>query len=111
MRAGLVEDMKELGKYPWTGHSALMGIIQRKWQDTDIVLAYFGSRLKQARDRYQEFVEAGIAQGRRKDLVGGGLVRSAGGCRYFRFEERVYGLPQTSGFSEAENSCNVYYRR
>jgi len=79
VRAGLVEDMKELRKYPWTGHSALMGIIQRKWQDTDTVLAYFGSRLKQARDRYQEFVEAGIAQGRRKDLVGGGLVRSAGG--------------------------------
>lgn len=79
VRAGLVEDMKELGEYPWTGHSALMGIIQRKWQDTDTVLAYFGSRLKQARDRYQEFVEAGIAQGRRKDLVGGGLVRGAGG--------------------------------
>ena len=67
MRAGLVEDIKELRKYPWTGHSALMGIIQRKWQDTDTVPAYFGSRLKQAQDRYQEFVEAGIAQGRRKD--------------------------------------------
>jgi putative transposase len=79
VRAGLVEDMKELRKYPWTGHSALMGTIQREWQDTDTVLAYFGSRLKQARDRYQEFVEAGIAQGRREDLVGGGLVRSAGG--------------------------------
>ena len=28
VRAGLVEDMKELGKYPRTGHSALTGIIQ-----------------------------------------------------------------------------------
>lgn len=27
------------------------------------------------------------------------------GLRYFRFEERVYGLRQTSGFSEVENSC------
>jgi putative transposase len=56
-----------------------LGTVRREWQDTDTVLAYFGSRRKQARDRYQEFVEAGIAQGRREDLVGGGLARSAGG--------------------------------
>lgn len=71
--------MNELRKYSWTGHSAMMGAVRRKWQDTETVLAYFGSRRKEARDRYQEFLAAGIAQGRREDLVGGGLARSAGG--------------------------------
>ncbi|MCG6538456.1 MAG: hypothetical protein L7F78_28000, partial [Syntrophales bacterium LBB04] len=32
-----------------------------------------------ARQRYRRFVEKGIAQGRRDDLAGGGLIRSAGG--------------------------------
>ena len=32
-----------------------------------------------ARQRYHEFVEKGISVGRRKDLTGGGLIRSMGG--------------------------------
>ena len=43
------------------------------------VLKHFGKTLKEARRRYREFVEKGIKQGRRTDLQGGGLVRSAGG--------------------------------
>ena len=43
------------------------------------VLQYFGKSLKEARRRYRQFVEKGIKQGRREDLQGGGLVRSAGG--------------------------------
>jgi len=43
------------------------------------VLLYFGKATKTARRRYREFVEKGIKQGTRKDLQGGGLVRSAGG--------------------------------
>ena len=43
------------------------------------VLRFFGKNLKEARRRYREFVEKGIKQGRREDLQGGGLVRSAGG--------------------------------
>ena len=42
------------------------------------VLLHFGETKKVARRRYREFVEKGIAQGRRTDLQGGGLVRSAG---------------------------------
>ncbi len=43
------------------------------------VLQFFGKSLKEAHRRYRVFVEKGIKQGRREDLQGGGLVRSAGG--------------------------------
>jgi len=45
------------------------------------VLRYFGNSLRGARTNYRRFVEKGIKQGRRKDLQGGGLIRSAGGDR------------------------------
>ncbi|RZB29811.1 MAG: hypothetical protein SRB1_02091 [Desulfobacteraceae bacterium Eth-SRB1] len=43
------------------------------------VLKHFGENLKEARRKYRRFVEKGIKQGRRTDLQGGGLMRSAGG--------------------------------
>jgi putative transposase len=39
----------------------------------------FGEKLGAAKRGYRSFVEKGIAQGRRQDLTGGGLLRSAGG--------------------------------
>ncbi len=56
-----------------------MDKMKRDWQDTDIVLSYFGSGRKIAIFRYEKFVKDGINQGRRPDLVGGGLIRSLGG--------------------------------
>ena len=79
VRAGAVRDMRSLGEYPWTGHSALTGKVRRDWQDTDTVLAYFGNGKKKAALEYEEFVKEGISQGRRPELVGGGLIRSLGG--------------------------------
>jgi hypothetical protein len=79
VRAGLVKGLTDLRRYPWTGHAAMMGIVARAWQDTAAVLAYFGRTRRQALQRYEEFVGEGIAQGRRPDLVGGGLLRSLGG--------------------------------
>jgi len=49
------------------------------WQDKGKTLGLFAGRLKSARKKYRKFVENGISQGRRPDLIGGGLVRSAGG--------------------------------
>ena len=43
------------------------------------VLLHFGDTQKLARRRYREFIKKGIAQGRRPEFQGGGLVRSAGG--------------------------------
>ncbi len=79
LRAGMLSSLEELAEYPWTGHSALLGRVSRPWQATDAILAYFGRRPRQAIARYAEFVAAGLPLGRRPELAGGGLLRSAGG--------------------------------
>ena len=78
LRAGLVKDLKELGRNPWSGHSALVGKVKRKWQNTGYVLSYFGGSYS-ARKNYSQYINEGIDQGRRAELVGGGLIRSMGG--------------------------------
>lgn len=79
LRAGLVRDLRELQTYPYTGHAALVGKSVRPWQETDDVLSRFHSRKSEAIKAYRTFVAEGVSQGRRPDLMGGGLVRSAGG--------------------------------
>jgi len=56
-----------------------MGDKTRDWQDADYVLTYFGKQRYSARKHYFAFVSEGIHQGRRDDLMGGGLIRSLGG--------------------------------
>ena len=56
-----------------------MGKEKRDWQDADKVLALFANRPSSARRGYRQFVEDGIKMGRRPELTGGGLIRSAGG--------------------------------
>jgi hypothetical protein len=79
LRAGLVRSMHQLDRYRYCGHSGLMGKINYGWQDSHYVLKLFGKRISSARKRYREFVEKGMKKGRRPDLIGGGLVRTAGG--------------------------------
>lgn len=79
LRAKLVKDLKELEAYPYSGHPTLVGKISRPWQETDEVLSRFGERRSQAITKYREFVAEGLHQGRRPDLMGGGLVRSVSG--------------------------------
>jgi putative transposase len=79
VRGGLVQRLSELRRYPWAGHSAIMGVAQRTWQDTAAVLSYFGRKRREAIGQYEAFVGEGVAQGRRPELVGGGLIRSQGG--------------------------------
>jgi len=79
VRAGIVRTMEELEKYPWCGHGAVLGALKCGWMDTDYVLAQFGSRKGKAREAYRGFVAEGMGMGRRKELTGGGLIRSLGG--------------------------------
>ena len=79
LRAGLVKDLKALATYWKCGHSALMGKRKYKWQNKDYVLGLFGKTVSSARRSYSAFVKKGASQGRRPDLVGGGLIRSVGG--------------------------------
>lgn len=79
LRAGLVDDLKGLDKYPFSGHGVLMGKHKQSWQNSDGVLSLFGKRVGSARRAYRAFVAKGMEQGRREDLTGGGLIRSTGG--------------------------------
>jgi REP element-mobilizing transposase RayT len=79
VRACLVPDLRALDRYPWTGHSALIGRCLRPWQTTAAVLERFAATGDRARTRYRAFIRAGLRQGRRPELQGGGLRRSAGG--------------------------------
>jgi len=95
LRARLVENLKSLDNYPWSGHSVLIGkqknplvpeippaIEENKYlaeKTVENVLQYFGKSLKEARRKYRQFVEKGIKHGQREDLQGGGLIRSSGG--------------------------------
>jgi len=79
LRAKVVVDLKELDRYPYCGHSALMGKKKRQWQDVAYVLGFFAKRVGEARKGYESYVRDGIALGRRPELTGGGLIRSLGG--------------------------------
>jgi REP element-mobilizing transposase RayT len=105
LRVGLVNDLRELDKYHWAGHSAILGkrknpliahlpnqqnklkkpnkpserekpLAEKTIED---ILLLFGNNLGEARKRYRHFVKQGVSQGTRSELQGGGLVRSAGG--------------------------------
>jgi len=79
LRARQSSSLEQLVSYPWCGHSRLLGTIETNWQETDELLHWFGQKRSQARQRYAEFVSEGMKQGKRPELVGGGLIRSSGG--------------------------------
>jgi len=101
LRANLVPDLLALRRYPWSGHSALLGLVPRPWQATAEILGRFAARPSRARAAYEAFVQTGEAQGHRPDLEGGGLIRSAGGWaavatlrkgrEAFQADERILG--------------------
>jgi REP element-mobilizing transposase RayT/lambda repressor-like predicted transcriptional regulator len=79
IRAGTVKGLDCLESYRYAGHGVILGKNQHEWQDANKILKLFAERVSTARRRYREFVAKAINQGRRPELVGGGLVRSAGG--------------------------------
>jgi len=78
-----------------------MAKIKDQWQDVDTVLALFGKQKYAARKKYRVFVEKGILEGKKSELTGGGLIRSAGGWSvlkslrrmnvHFKSDERILG--------------------
>ncbi|MDA8141019.1 MAG: transposase [Desulfobacteraceae bacterium] len=89
LRAKMVESIASLDQYPWSGHSSIMGHSAHDWHDAVFVLNWFGKRMRDARLAYRDFVEKGIAMGRQPALVGGGLVRSAGGWAEVKALRRI----------------------
>jgi REP element-mobilizing transposase RayT len=79
LRASVVKSIEELDRYRWSGHSVLVGKRANEWQECGYVLRQFADKPKTAMRVYRQFVDEGVDQGRRPELVGGGLVRSSGG--------------------------------
>lgn len=75
LRVRVVASMEDLDRFAWAGHSVVMGMGTLDGQAVDEVLVRFGTRPGEARQRYREFIAAGVAAGQRQELVGGGLRR------------------------------------
>jgi REP element-mobilizing transposase RayT len=84
LRAKQVSDLKKLERYPYCGHTVLLGHLPNDWQSMDETLKLFGENVFLARGRYRKFLEKGVNQGKRPELVGGGLIRSIGGWQAFK---------------------------
>jgi putative transposase len=122
LRAKLVEGMKELDRFAYCGHGVLMGKVNAEWQNTAYIARLFDKHLPTARRRYRNFVQKGIADGKRNDLVGGGLIRSAGGWAAVKMlrkakafqkgDERILGDGEfvDSVISEAKETYERKYR-
>ncbi len=89
LRAKLVASMAELDRFEFCGHGVILGKLQKDWQDVDKLLGMFGKRVGEARRNYRDYVEQGIEQGRRTDLIGGGLIRSSGGWQAVKAMRRL----------------------
>jgi REP element-mobilizing transposase RayT len=89
LRAAIVKDLRALNNYPYCGHSNIVGKTSHDWQDVDYILKLFAFNRPEAIRRYREFVKKAMGQGRRSDLVGGGLVRSAGGWSALKTLRRI----------------------
>lgn len=95
LRAGMVADLDELERYPWSGHAVLLGQRSLEGQETDDVLSRFGNNRGQALSGYRYFVADGVIAGHRDDLTGGGLKRSllkqGDRTEVSAFDERILG--------------------
>ncbi len=122
LRAKLVSDYFALGRYPYCGHSMILGHRKNDWQDVDYILRLFTDKEETAKQRYREFVYKGVEQGKRSDLTGGGLLRSQGGWasvkalrrsgEYRRGDERILGDGEfvKEVLSQAEEQFQQKYR-
>lgn len=101
VRAGIVKNPRELDHFPFTGHKTLVGNEPHPWKTRGEVLERFHRTERRAVSGYRKFIEDGWEMGKRPELMGGGLRRSAGGWEgiralkrdgdYWRSDERILG--------------------
>jgi putative transposase len=91
LRANIVWDVDALDSYPYCGHSRLMGRFNSSWQNVNYVLSLFENKPTTAIKKYRQFLERGLALGKRPDLTGGGLIRSVGGWNTLKSLRRMQG--------------------
>ncbi len=106
LRARIVKSIAELDSYPWSGHAAILGKQQHDGLEAGEILSHFSQRNKLAIENYRRFVEDGAKQGRRNDLIGGGLRRSQGeieeGRKIESYDQRVLGSGEFVDYLRSE---------
>lgn len=75
----MVDTVETLSSYGESGHRQLLGLPADEIVAVDEVLSLFGKKKGRARQKYLAFIADGADQGKRSDLVGGGLRRSLDG--------------------------------
>jgi hypothetical protein len=78
IRAGMVENFRELERYRWTGHAGVLGNYRQDWHEVEQMLEYFGQTPGRARKRYRKFIAEAEDGCISQNLSGGGLIRSTG---------------------------------
>ena len=89
IRAGLVSQLTELSKYPYSGHSVIVGQRNFDCQDVESVLVFFGDEFGKARTEYCSFLAARFNSGKGEDLRGGRIIRGAHGAERFAKNKNV----------------------
>ncbi len=60
IRAGICKDLNHLKMYPWSGHSAIMGIHSNNFQEVKAVLKRFGKTRKKALGSYEMYLKEAL---------------------------------------------------
>ena len=74
VRAGICGSVAGLGRYQWSGHRHLMGHGNPPWMEVDGVLRRFARVQGEARQKYAEFLEEGLAD-EKDGAIGGESLR------------------------------------
>ena len=69
VRAGVCINLTALQRYPWCGHSVLMGTTVRWFQDTRSVLRRFGKDVETSRSAYCKYLESGLKKSGADDAL------------------------------------------
>ena len=108
LRAGMVKDMGGLRRYPWCGHGFILGEQENGWQDVDCILELFSGNRRNARDKYEIFISEWKNMDGKRDVGGGGMIRSAGGIEdlmaMIRNGGQIHGDPRILGSGEFVSS-------
>jgi putative transposase len=63
--------VRQASAFPWSSHRAYLGEEDLPWLTTDWVLGQFSERLGSARQRFADFVDAGVRDGHSEVFYGG----------------------------------------
>ncbi|PIZ36805.1 transposase, partial [Candidatus Aquicultor secundus] len=103
VRAGTINGLDALERWPYAGHAALMGRVKLSWFASEHALSLFAGK-RSPRERLATFMQEGLERSSNYELSGGGLKRSlkirerSERAATGAFDERILGA---SSFVEA----------